>query len=540
MKKLIIITLLLLAIPVHGQLNVSQGGTGITTIPTTQILYGQSTLHTSSDPNFTWDYTNQTLNLNEGNANAFNITGTVDPSVTTAIGLNLAPTFQPTTASHIYRGLVYIPLISGSSNINTVTGILSTPFTRSVPSPSYSATTTNVIGYDFQPTWLSGTALNMYGYRITAPSNIVSAPIGNFYGISIDDITPATSSNYAIKTGLGTVSFGDKVGIGTTSPFAALSVVGASGVVADHYTATGTALSIFPQLNSTTASSTNLIVTGNFQLRNPANTFTLTVAPGAQTANRTWTHPVGVNNTYVGTAGAQSIGGVKTFNSDSLGVLGNQGFATPGVAVFEFNDISDTNQIFTLPDGGGTLLTENSGPVFNTLNVGLQSVNLVGSGNGFNIVGVTGGTGTKIGTATNQLFSFWNSTPIVQPVNTTAIDTLLTNTGLRASGGIANFDTTASSTNFIASSPTATSTFNGPIDLNSGGTSPTVGNLTLVGGTKTVTTGAATSNSFLLVTRKTSGGTIGTAITYTITNGSFTLTSDSVLDTSIFSWLIIN
>ncbi len=53
-------------------------------------------------------------------------------------------------------------------------------------------------------------------------------------------------------------------------------------------------------------------------------------------------------------------------------------------------------------------------------------------------------TGTKHGTATSQKLSFWNATPIIQPVNTTAIDTLLVNTGLRASGGTANFDTVIS------------------------------------------------------------------------------------------------
>jgi hypothetical protein len=36
---------------------------------------------------------------------------------------------------------------------------------------------------------------------------------------------------------------------------------------------------------------------------------------------------------------------------------------------------------------------------------------------------------------------FWNATPIVQPTASVAIDTLLTNTGLRATGGNANFDT---------------------------------------------------------------------------------------------------
>jgi len=43
-------------------------------------------------------------------------------------------------------------------------------------------------------------------------------------------------------------------------------------------------------------------------------------------------------------------------------------------------------------------------------------------------------TGTKIGTATNQKLSFYNSTPIVQPVATTDLGTVLSDLGLRSAG----------------------------------------------------------------------------------------------------------
>lgn len=56
------------------------------------------------------------------------------------------------------------------------------------------------------------------------------------------------------------------------------------------------------------------------------------------------------------------------------------------------------------------------------------------------VLGTT--TGTKFGTATTQKLGFWNVTPIVQPANTVALDTLLGNLGLRATGGYANFATT--------------------------------------------------------------------------------------------------
>lgn len=66
------------------------------------------------------------------------------------------------------------------------------------------------------------------------------------------------------------------------------------------------------------------------------------------------------------------------------------------------------------------------------------------------------------------------------------------------------------------------------------------GNATMVGGTITVNTTAIKANGIVVITRKTSGGTIGTAITYTIVAGtSFTINSDSVLDTSTFSWFIL-
>lgn len=80
----------------------------------------------------------------------------------------------------------------------------------------------------------------------------------------------------------------------------------------------------------------------------------------------------------------------------------------------------------------------------------------------------------------------------------------------------------------------------GGLSFPSSGGAPTVGNAVLVTGTVTVTTSAVNTADVVLLTRKTSGGTLGTAITYTISDAtSFTITSDSALDTSTFSWIII-
>lgn len=78
-----------------------------------------------------------------------------------------------------------------------------------------------------------------------------------------------------------------------------------------------------------------------------------------------------------------------------------------------------------------------------------------------------------------------------------------------------------------------------PLAFNSG-TNQRAGNTTLVGGTVTVSNATVTANTCVILTRKTSGGTIGTSITYTLSAGaSFTITSDNILDTSTFSYMLI-
>lgn len=72
------------------------------------------------------------------------------------------------------------------------------------------------------------------------------------------------------------------------------------------------------------------------------------------------------------------------------------------------------------------------------------------------------------------------------------------------------------------------------------GTNQRAGNASLVGGTVTVSNTTVTANTVVILTRKTSGGTIGTAITYTLSAGaSFTVNSDNILDTSTFSYMLI-
>lgn len=72
------------------------------------------------------------------------------------------------------------------------------------------------------------------------------------------------------------------------------------------------------------------------------------------------------------------------------------------------------------------------------------------------------------------------------------------------------------------------------------GTNQRAGDVVLVGGTKTVSNTTVTINTRIFLTRKVAGGTIGFAVTYTVIAAtSFTITSDNVLDTSTYSYLLI-
>lgn len=76
--------------------------------------------------------------------------------------------------------------------------------------------------------------------------------------------------------------------------------------------------------------------------------------------------------------------------------------------------------------------------------------------------------------------------------------------------------------------------------MTSTGGAAVIGNATLVGGSVTVSTTAAVTGVKIFLQRKASGGTIGTALTYTISSGiSFTINSDNVLDTSTVDWWIV-
>lgn len=81
----------------------------------------------------------------------------------------------------------------------------------------------------------------------------------------------------------------------------------------------------------------------------------------------------------------------------------------------------------------------------------------------------------------------------------------------------------------------------GPTYMPSGAATSRVGNSTLVAGTVTVSNTSVTASSLIYLTKKTAGGTIGTSVDYSVSAGtSFTITSNNALDTSVYTWFIIN
>jgi hypothetical protein len=108
------------------------------------------------------------------------------------------------------------------------------------------------------------------------------------------------------------------------------------------------------------------------------------------------------------------------------------------------NTITGSTDAIQLKVKGNSTQTSNPFQIVTSADANILSVSNAGvitpiDGGNF-VLGAT--TGTKFGTATTQKLAFYNSTPIVQPANTVAIDTLLVNTGLRATGGLGKFDTT--------------------------------------------------------------------------------------------------
>lgn len=213
-----------------------------------------------------------------------------------------------------------------------------------------------------------------------------------------------------------------------------------------------------------------------------------------------------------GTFAVSAIGTTNINNAIFLNSDGSASFASNATFFDAFGDLSI---------GGGSLLLNVDGSA--TFAVGLLTVDSAGN--------MTNG-GNQINADGSCFFAGFNvgidpSGNITCP-NTGAFQLLQDGSCFFSSGSLA-IDTAGNITQAAGSFLKMTA-----------GANARAGNLTLVGGTQTVANTTVTANTVIMLTRKTNGGTPVFDVTYTIIAGtSFTVTASSALDTSTFSYLLI-
>jgi hypothetical protein len=299
------------------------------------------------------------------------------------------------------------------------------------------------------------------------------------------------------------------------------SVFASTGAATNSYSLTVNAMTgatnnyIFDFRDDAGNSRLKLTATGNFTLTQAAQSSSwanaITINPGAHTSMTAGTE----FNTVIFTGSTQTWAA----GSSTLATQRYNWFKGQTVNAGSGNTITDTENVrIDAPVNG-------SGTTTNLWALGLNGHTRILDG--FNIATGTS-TGTTIATSASQKLGHYGATPIVQPANTVAIDTLLVNLGLRASGGVGLFDT----------------------DIKAGvvgkgyyvkeGSNATMGTGTLSGGTLVVNTTKVTANSRIFLTDQ--GGTITNLgslyISARSVGTSFTVSSTNVLDASDFAWII--
>lgn len=139
---------------------------------------------------------------------AINIFGVARPGVAGVYGLYSAEPVSPLTSGQSYIGVLNTPAIYTNLDVDTVGGVFSAPFTRSVPSPSFTGTAGRIYGFATQSLWLSGGLKESIGYWVMSPLSLKG--VNSYYGVKVDDL-PNNSTTTSIKTGTGRVVFGDDV-----------------------------------------------------------------------------------------------------------------------------------------------------------------------------------------------------------------------------------------------------------------------------------------------------------------------------------------
>jgi len=430
-------------------------------------------------------------------------------------------------------------------------------------------------------------ALNFDGAVGNRQLQIGDAAIATTPGIKIFAQSPYTTT-YTLSSTTGVVTFdtpsagGRYVFTGNTSSEIA-TFTGGNGIKADKYNrveittpTTGSTLTILDTMTVTFDKSLEFDGTSGTKMTFPSTNATIARTDAAQTFTGVQTfssqdvHTLGIDlstsgaivasvansGTNVGLLVRNTVGltaSRRMFEVDwwtgsayqeAFGVWSQAG-SVKGMQL----SYDTSNYLRTTVTSGGSTTILNQGAGSLTFNTSTGNIQFTSAGSiqfspvtsitfntlsalladGLVISNVANVTGLKIGAAADKL-GFYSVAPVIQPVNTVAIDTALVNLGLRATGGSANFDT----------------------DIKAGvvgnglyvkeGANATMGIATLVAGVAVVATTKVTANSRIFLTRQTVAGTVGTSVDVTARTAatSFTITAaGSILDTSTVAWLIM-
>ncbi len=409
--------------PATNQLNINGGGvtpgtTVITSGTDTRVLFDDAGV-VNEDAGFTFHKANAT-GVTTASSLALNAT-----SLTTGTGLYVA-------SSTITSGLLVNLQVSGTvaAASQTALNILTTGATATNAITTYGAKISNT-----HTNGTSGTNVGLY-------LNASGATTAN-YGLIVDggyvgiNTTAPTSRLHIVDTLTASISISSLIasthsGTNNTTEIGLSVSMDATGLV------NGTAQAILGKISaiSSTNSGVASAVTGNAVI-NLATTHPLVGVRGvASSLNNggilnTGVFGIGDNGSttttrVIGVAGEASDNNTTNFAGGyfwiNVGLFGGADNTQPpnflGKAAIIADNTTSANSIFIAKDNGTDVFTIADG--------GHATF-----GEAVNIINGTS-TGTKIGTATNQLLGFWNATPIAQPTTGIAASTFAANTSLIA------------------------------------------------------------------------------------------------------------
>jgi hypothetical protein len=326
-----------------------------------------------------------------------------------------------------------------------------------------------------------GTGVNNGSFLLTVPATGTAALLGTANVFTADqsltaNIIPTATNTYSLgantstgdwsrlysrltqpaavtTTNTGGTSLGINSGLGNGSGAASSITFGTPTVLGAG--AGAQSLTTRLTINSTALTSTVPFYAPSGSQVAPGYAFSGSTSTGLfLNTNNVWMSVVNTNIMNWSTTAVTSVVNILP-NADNSYKLGDEAtsswsqtscrvYTSASTVLIRTRDFSDGTTSPTTTIRSGTTGTGTSGAV--TLTTGNASLSNGSSGNLVLSTGtITGGTGVRgsivIGNATTIPIGFWNATPITQPANTVAINDVLVNTGLRASGGVSNFST---------------------------------------------------------------------------------------------------